>query len=121
MDSEVAPPMSTEDASSETSTTSLSGSNGSGQALQPDVLISLTAPKRCARGFRGRRHYVVQRFVPPELMRKYQLGTVHVDAAVNMFVELSLVELNTTSGHGNASNTTADNCQHMQPDETTRG
>jgi len=77
------------------------------QLINPDVLISLTAPKRCSRGFRGRSHYVVQRFMPPELLRKYELGTAYVDAAVNMFVQLNLVELDSSP---NTANTTG-NCQ----------
>ena len=37
--------------------------------LAPDVLVSLTAPKRCARHFAGR-HYVGGRFVPPTIKAK---------------------------------------------------
>mmetsp|Transcript_27001 Transcript_27001/g.83979 ORF Transcript_27001/g.83979 Transcript_27001/m.83979 type:complete len:261 (+) Transcript_27001:186-968(+) len=40
--------------------------------LAPDVLVSLTAPKRCARHFAGR-HYVGGRFVPPTIKAKYGL------------------------------------------------
>ena len=36
----------------------------------PDVLISLTTPKRCAQGFPGR-HFVGGRFLPPKLAEKY--------------------------------------------------
>ncbi|PIA17588.1 hypothetical protein COEREDRAFT_91673 [Coemansia reversa NRRL 1564] len=35
--------------------------------LCPDMLISLTAPKQCASGFKGRFHYLGGRFVPPEM------------------------------------------------------
>ena len=38
--------------------------------LVPDVLVSLTAPKPFARGFRGR-HFVGGRFLPPALAEKY--------------------------------------------------
>ncbi|KAJ9573741.1 hypothetical protein L9F63_008865 [Diploptera punctata] len=41
--------------------------------LQPDLLISLTAPKKCAQNFRGSFHYLGGRFVPPSLAQKYQL------------------------------------------------
>jgi len=95
---------------SETSTVSATG-GGAGndtKMIDPDVLISLTAPKRCSRGFHGRSHYVVQRFLPPELLRKYGLGTAYVDTAVNLAVQLSLVELQDT-GADNAN--TAQNCQ----------
>nr|B3N0Q8.1 RecName: Full=NAD(P)H-hydrate epimerase; AltName: Full=NAD(P)HX epimerase [Drosophila ananassae] len=42
--------------------------------LEPDLLISLTAPKICARNFKGRYHYLGGRFVPPALQRKYDLN-----------------------------------------------
>ncbi|KAJ2612792.1 NAD(P)H-hydrate epimerase [Coemansia sp. RSA 1365] len=35
--------------------------------LCPDMLISLTAPKQCASGFKGRFHYLGGRFVPPDM------------------------------------------------------
>jgi len=100
------------DDASETSTSAATGGDAGNDAkmLDPDVLISLTAPKRCSRWFRGRGHYVVQRFVPPELLRKYRLGTVHVDSTVNLFGQLSLVEMDT--GPGNAK--TGQNCQQNE-------
>jgi NAD(P)H-hydrate epimerase len=43
-----------------------------GAALQPDVLISLTAPKKCAAHFKGTGgHYLGGRFVPPPIATKY--------------------------------------------------
>lgn len=48
--------------------------NGDPNGLQPEVLVSLTAPKQCARMFRGKRHYLGGRFVPPELAAKYELN-----------------------------------------------
>lgn len=47
---------------------------GSADGLQPDMLISLTAPKKSARLFRGRYHFLGGRFVPPGLERKYELN-----------------------------------------------
>lgn len=47
---------------------------GSADGLQPDMLISLTAPKKSAALFRGRYHFLGGRFVPPGLERKYQLN-----------------------------------------------
>lgn len=47
---------------------------GSADGLQPDMLISLTAPKKSASLFRGRYHFLGGRFVPPALDRKYQLN-----------------------------------------------
>ncbi|XP_027891107.1 NAD(P)H-hydrate epimerase [Xiphophorus couchianus] len=46
---------------------------GSADGLQPDMLISLTAPKKSASLFRGRYHFLGGRFVPPALEKKYQL------------------------------------------------
>lgn len=45
----------------------------SGLNMQPDMLISLTAPKMCAKEFRGAHHYLGGRFVPPEIVEKYGL------------------------------------------------
>ncbi|KAJ0003511.1 hypothetical protein NQD34_008609 [Periophthalmus magnuspinnatus] len=47
---------------------------GSAEGLQPDMLISLTAPKKSAQMFRGRYHFLGGRFVPPGLERKYDLN-----------------------------------------------
>jgi NAD(P)H-hydrate epimerase len=41
--------------------------------LQPDLLISLTAPKKCAKLFKGKHHYLGGRFVPRTLEQKYDL------------------------------------------------
>ncbi|KAH9321547.1 hypothetical protein KI387_016186, partial [Taxus chinensis] len=41
--------------------------------LMPDMLVSLTAPKLCARKFTGSHHFLGGRFVPPEVVRKYSL------------------------------------------------
>ena len=45
-----------------------------GKYFKPDMLISLTAPKRCAAFFQGRFHYLGGRFVPKALEEKYQLN-----------------------------------------------
>lgn len=39
----------------------------SGDGLRPDMLVSLTAPKECARQFSGSHHYLGGRFVPPQV------------------------------------------------------
>ena len=53
------------------------GTNGSGEkkvdALDPDVLISLTAPKEGVREYRGR-HFLGGRFVPKSLDAKFGLN-----------------------------------------------
>lgn len=41
--------------------------------LQPDVLVSLAAPKLCAGRFSGRHHFVAGRFVPDDVRRKFAL------------------------------------------------
>lgn len=41
--------------------------------IQPELLISLTAPKKCAHYFTGKYHYLGGRFVPPSLAKKYNL------------------------------------------------
>ncbi|XP_034016389.1 NAD(P)H-hydrate epimerase [Thalassophryne amazonica] len=48
--------------------------HGSADGLQPDMLISLTAPKKSASLFQGRFHFLGGRFVPPGLQKKYQLN-----------------------------------------------
>jgi hydroxyethylthiazole kinase-like uncharacterized protein yjeF len=52
---------------------SVDGGDESGNGLRPDMLVSLTAPKLCARGFHGRHHYLGGRFVPPAVAEKYAL------------------------------------------------
>jgi len=41
--------------------------------LSPEMLISLTAPKLCARHFTGPHHFLGGRFLPPVLREKYNL------------------------------------------------
>lgn len=48
-----------------------SGDDGDG--IKPDMLISLTAPKKCAEQFKGEHHYIGGRFVPQAMIDKYQL------------------------------------------------
>lgn len=43
-------------------------------SLTPEFLISLTAPKICAKDFKGKYHYLGGRFVPKALHDKYQLN-----------------------------------------------
>ncbi|KAL0416957.1 UNVERIFIED_CONTAM: Pyridoxine/pyridoxamine 5'-phosphate oxidase 1, chloroplastic [Sesamum latifolium] len=45
----------------------------SGNGIKPDMLVSLTAPKLCARTFSGPYHFLGGRFVPPSAMQKYKL------------------------------------------------
>ncbi|KAJ6652263.1 hypothetical protein lerEdw1_012771 [Lerista edwardsae] len=47
---------------------------GNPNGLQPDMLISLTAPKAAAKQFSGRYHFLGGRFVPAALQKKYALN-----------------------------------------------
>lgn len=47
---------------------------GCDDGLQPELLISLTAPKKCAAKFRGKFHMLGGRFVPESLEQKYSLN-----------------------------------------------
>lgn len=47
---------------------------GNPEGIKPDFLISLTAPKLCAKHFNGRYHYLGGRFVPDSLAQKYNLS-----------------------------------------------
>ena len=44
----------------------------SGLGFEPEVLISLTAPKLCSKNFKGR-HFCGGRFLPPALAEKYKI------------------------------------------------
>ncbi|EEF48587.1 pyridoxine/pyridoxamine 5'-phosphate oxidase 1, chloroplastic isoform X2 [Ricinus communis] len=44
-----------------------------GEGMKPDMLVSLTAPKLCARKFSGPHHFLGGRFVPPSIVEKYKL------------------------------------------------
>ncbi|XP_078447819.1 pyridoxin (pyrodoxamine) 5'-phosphate oxidase [Wolffia australiana] len=41
--------------------------------IKPDMLVSLTAPKLCAKRFTGPHHFLGGRFVPPPIAEKYDL------------------------------------------------
>lgn len=43
-------------------------------AIKPEMLISLTAPKMCASKFQGKYHYLGGRFVPKKLESQYNLN-----------------------------------------------
>jgi len=43
------------------------------QMQQPDMLISVLAPARCARQFTGRSHLLIGRYLPTDLAKKYDL------------------------------------------------
>jgi len=41
--------------------------------INPEVLISLTAPKKCAMNFSGK-HFLAGRFLPYDIQKKYELN-----------------------------------------------
>ncbi|XP_034574295.1 pyridoxine/pyridoxamine 5'-phosphate oxidase 1, chloroplastic isoform X2 [Setaria viridis] len=41
--------------------------------IKPDMLVSLTAPKLCAKKFTGPHHFLGGRFIPPPILNKYGL------------------------------------------------
>lgn len=51
----------------------------------PDVLVSLTAPKLCAKHFKGKHHVLGGRFVPPSMQNDWNLPPYE---GTNIIVEL---------------------------------
>ena len=47
---------------------------GGEDCMQPEMLVSLTAPKKCATFFKGKHHILGGRFVPENLALKYNLS-----------------------------------------------
>jgi len=56
--------------------------------IMPEVLISLTAPKKCAAYFTGRKHYLGGRFVP-KVMQKARNLDIPTYPSLDQIVELS--------------------------------
>lgn len=62
-------------------------------SFQPQVLVSLTAPKQCASHFEGKRHFLGGRFVPPALAAKFDFDIPDypgADQAVEIWIHLAL-------------------------------
>uniref|UniRef100_A0A7S1PH22 NAD(P)H-hydrate epimerase n=1 Tax=Percolomonas cosmopolitus TaxID=63605 RepID=A0A7S1PH22_9EUKA len=53
--------------------------NDTGKGFEAQALISLTAPKMCAKSFKGM-HYLGGRFVPPSLAREFDLDLPEFEA-----------------------------------------
>ncbi|WWD22100.1 NAD(P)H-hydrate epimerase [Kwoniella shandongensis] len=66
------------------------GNTDSVKTFEPEVLVSLTAPKEGVRGFKGR-HWLGGRFVPDELADKFELNLPEYEG-VDQVVELPRVE-----------------------------
>ncbi|XP_030074916.1 yjeF N-terminal domain-containing protein 3 isoform X1 [Microcaecilia unicolor] len=47
---------------------------GHSEGITPEVLVSLTAPKKCATQFLGKHHFVAGRFLPYDLQKKFELN-----------------------------------------------
>ncbi|XP_060567015.1 NAD(P)H-hydrate epimerase-like [Ruditapes philippinarum] len=62
---------------------------GDENGLKPDMLISLTAPKMCAKLFKGKHHFLGGRFVPKTLEQKYELN-LPVYAGSDCIVEIKI-------------------------------
>jgi len=60
---------------------------GDPDGLKPELLISLTAPKKCAVHFTGKYHFLGGRFIPPNMALKYGLHLPHYPGA-DLIVEL---------------------------------
>ncbi len=60
----------------------------SANALKPEMLISLTAPKLCSRDFAGRHHYLGGRFLPPALAQQYSLQDLPLFPGTSQCVEI---------------------------------
>ncbi|CAO3617347.1 unnamed protein product [Cunninghamella echinulata] len=50
-------------------------------SFQPEVLVSLTAPKECAAHFQGKHHYLGGRFVTPALAKKFDFDIPEYNGA----------------------------------------
>jgi NAD(P)H-hydrate epimerase len=59
-----------------------------GNSIKPEMLVSLTAPKLCAKGFQGKYHYLGGRFVPPGIAKEYELEIPKYEAHCQ-FVKLN--------------------------------
>lgn len=47
---------------------------GNSDGINPEVLISLAAPKKCATLFLGKHHFLAGRFLPYDLQKKFELN-----------------------------------------------
>ena len=82
--------------------------------LQPEVLISIVAPKQCSRHFQGKHHFLGGRFVPPDLAKKYQLSIPPYSGSS------SVLEIPTASRNTACSNSSSEDrlVQKSSPEKT---
>lgn len=57
-------------------------------AIQPEMLISLLAPAVCSRHFAGRYHLLGGRFLPADLIKKYDLDRLPLFPGLDVVVDL---------------------------------
>lgn len=73
--------------------------------IQPELLISLMVPVVCAKQYRGKHHFLCCPFLPPDLIKKYDL-TLPPYNVPDLIIELKTSSLSTTTTAA-ATNTTA--------------
>ena len=60
--------------------------------LEPETLISLTAPKITASKFHGA-HFLGGRFVPPSIAHKYDITVPEYESSLHQFVDITGCEM----------------------------
>lgn len=70
--------------------------NDNADALQPAMLISLKAPKLCARRFHGTHHYLGGRYIPRTLELRYELNLPKFEGT-NCIVQLKTQQQSSTT------------------------
>ena len=71
---------------------------GDDDGLKLELLMSLTAPKMCAKRFKGKQHYLGGRFVPKTLEQKYELNLPPYPAT-DCIVELKCNRVENSPSH----------------------
>ncbi len=66
--------------------------------LEPETLISLTAPKITASKFNGN-HFLGGRFVPPTIGSKYNITVPEYESSLHQFVDITGVEMVLSDGN----------------------
>jgi pyridoxal 5'-phosphate synthase / NAD(P)H-hydrate epimerase len=69
----------------------------------PHVLVSLTAPKLCAKHFTGPHHYLGGRFLPPAMAQKYGLSDLPPFPGTAQCVRLEATSLTSSSKKAKAA------------------
>ena len=77
--------------------------NGAPDGITPEFLISLSAPKQCAKLFTGKWHFLGGRFIPPDLAKKYELNLPPYNGN-ELCVELKLPQPHNNSNNHDESN-----------------